>query len=298
LKLVKELEGSFAAMVTPFTEEGRVDCEGLERNIEFYLRNGIHGLVALGSTGEVISLTEEERLRIAELVVRKTAGRVPVCIGATAETTAHVIEYGRHALDIGADAVMVLPPYYMKPLQEEMICHFEEIAGAVDIPLMIYNNPGASGVDLALESVLKLADRENIRYIKESTGDIRRLRDITRLAGNKIITFCGCDDLALESFFVGARGWVSVVANFMPAEAAGLYEAARDGDYARARELYEQLLPFCTELETCGKLVQLAKYCLKRRGGCGGYSRKPRLPLDAQYRRKIDKMLEKAGLLA
>jgi len=294
---MKQLEGSFAVMATPFTEDEKVDYQGLEKNIEFYLQNGIHGLIALGSTGEVISLTEEERLKIAEFVVEKTAGRVPVCIGTTDESTTKAIEYSQHARNAGADAVMILMPYYMKPLQEEMIYHFETIAEKVDIPIMVYNNPGTSGVDLTLESVLKLVDRENIQYIKESTGEVRRLRDINRLAEGKITTFCGCDDLALESFFMGARGWVSVVANFMPEEAAGLYEAAVKKDYERARELYEKLLPFCIELETCGKLVQLTKYCLDQRGACGGYCRKPRLPLSEEYQQKIDRMLKGAGLI-
>ena len=295
---MKELKGTFVVMVTPFTEKEQVDFEGFERNIDFYLENGIHGLLPLGSTGEFASLTEAERFKVVEFVVKKTAGRVPVCVGTATETTAQAIEYSKHALKSGADAVMILQPYYMKPSQEEMIYHFEQIAENVDIPIMLYNNPWTSGVDLELESVLKLAEKENIRYVKESTGDIRRLRDIKNQATEKITTICGWDDLALESFFHGAMGWVSVVANFLPREAAELFEAAVvHNDYQKARKIYNKILPLCIELETCGKLVQLAKYCLSRRKSFGGNVRAPRLPLEKEYCKKIDQMLEELGVL-
>ena len=188
---IKELKGTFVVMVTPFDENQNINFKAMEENIEWYIEKGAYGLIPLGSTGEMAGLTEKERYEIAEFVVKVTKSRVPICIGTTSETTAKTIEYTQHAEKIGADAVLILPPYYYNPLQEEIIYHYETIADAVHIPIMIYNNPGTSGVDIQLETVLKLAEKENVKYIKESTGDIIRLREIERLGHGNIITFCG-----------------------------------------------------------------------------------------------------------
>ena len=294
-KEIKELKGTFVVMVTPFDENQNVNFKAMEENIEWYIEKGAYGLIPLGSTGEMASLTEKERYKIAEFVVKVTKNRVPICIGTTAETTAKTLEYTQHAEKIGADAVLILPPYYYNPIQEEIIYHYETISDAVSIPIMIYNNPGASGVDIQLETVLKLAEKENIKYIKESTGDIIRLREIERLSHGNIITFCGSEELVFESFFLGAQGWVSVISNALPELSSAIYqEAVINKNYKRAREIYNVILPLCIELEESGKLVQVVKYCMDRRGANGGNFRSPRLPLSKEYCKKIDRLLEKA----
>jgi len=291
----KELKGTFVVMVTPFDENQNINFKAMTENIEWYIEKGAHGLIPLGSTGEMASLTEKERYKIAEFVVKVTKNRVPVCIGTTAETTAKTIEYTRHAKKIGADAVLILPPYYFNPLQEEIIYHYETISDAVNIPIMIYNNPGASGVDIQLETVLKLAEKKNIKYIKESTGDIIRLREIERLNHGSIITFCGSEELVFESFFLGAQGWVSVISNALPELSSAIYqETVINKNYKKAQEIYHVILPLCIELEESGKLVQIVKHCMDRRGVNGGNFRSPRLPLSKEYRKKIDRLLEKA----
>ncbi len=292
---MKELRGTFVVMVTPFNENEGVDFDRLEKNLEWYLENGVHGVLPLGSTGEIASLSEKERLKIAEFVVKKVAGRVSVCVGATAETTKKTIEYTKHAQNIGADGVLILPPYYFNPLQEEIIYHFNNIADSVDIAVMIYNNPGTCGVDVELDTVLKLAEKGNIQYIKESTGDIKRLREIERLSQGKIITFCGSEELVLESFFLGAQGWVSVIGNILPKKSAKIFEAAViKKDYKAARKIYNSILPLCIELESSGQLVQVVKYCMNKVGAYGGTFRAPRIPLSEEHCKKIDRMLEKA----
>ena len=292
---MKELEGTFVVMVTPFDENQNINFKAMEENIEWYIEKGAHGLIPLGSTGEMASLTEKERYKIAEFVVKVTKNKVPVCIGTTAETTAKTLEYTQHAEKIGADAVLILPPYYFNPLQEEIIYHYETISDAVSIPIMIYNNPGTSGVDIQLETVLKLAEKENIKYIKESTGDIIRLREIERLNHGNIITFCGSEELVFESFFLGAQGWVSVISNALPELSSAIYEeTVINKNYKRAQEIYNVILPLCIELEESGKLVQIIKYCMDRRGANGGNFRSPRLPLRKEYCKKIDRLLEKA----
>jgi len=294
-KEIKELKGTFVVMVTPFDKSQNINFKAMEENIEWYIEKGAHGLIPLGSTGEMASLTEKERYKIAEFVVKVTKNRVPVCIGTTSETTAKTLEYTQHAEKIGADAVLILPPYYFNPLQEEIIYHYETISDAVSIPIMIYNNPGASGVDIQLETVLKLAEKENIKYIKESTGDIIRLREIERLSHGNIITFCGSEELVFESFFLGAQGWVSVIGNVLPELSSAIYEeTVINKNYKKAQEIYNVILPLCNELEESGKLVQVVKYCMDRRGANGGNFRSPRLPLSKEYCKKIDRLLEKA----
>ena len=291
---MKKLEGAFAVLPTPFTEDKEINFEGLEKNIEWNIENGIHGILPLGSTGEFTTMSEEEKKELAKFVVAKVNGRVPVCIGTSSDSTKIAIKNAKHAEKIGADGVLILPPYYFNPLQEEIIEHFKMINNAVNIPIMLYNNPGVSGVDIQLDTVLALAEEDNIQYIKESTGDITRLREIERNQEDKITTFCGCDELALESFFFGARGWVSVVSNAFPKLSSELFEsAANEKDYEKAKKIYNKLLPFCIELESSGKLVQVVKYIMDKRGACGGYSRSPKLPLTGEHKAKIDNMLEK-----
>ncbi len=295
IKKTTALKGIFVVIVTPFDENEEIDFNNLEKNIEWYIEKGVHGLIPLGSTGEFASLTEKERYDIAEFVVRIVNNRIPVCIGTTAETTAKTLEYTQHAEKIGADGVLILPPYYYNPSQEEIIYHYETIADNVNIPIMIYNNPGTSGVDIKLETVLKLAEKENIKYIKESTGDIIRLREIERLSQGKIITFCGSEELVLESFFLGAQGWVSVIGNALPELSVAIYEeAVLNKNYKRAQEIYHVILPLCIELEESGKLVQIVKHSMDRRGIKGGNFRSPRLPLSKEYTEKIDRLLAEA----
>ncbi len=293
---MKKLRGTFVVMATPFDENEEVDFNAMEKNIEWYLKNEVHGIIPLGSTGEFSTLSEEERLKIAEFVVEKVNGRIPVCVSTSANSTFKTIEYTKHAQSIGADGVLIISPYYFNPLQDEILYHFETIADNVDIPIMLYNNPGTSGVDMELETVLKLAKKDNIEYIKESTGDIIRLREIERLKDDNITTFCGSEELVVESFFLGAQGWVSVIANAFPRKASAIFEAAvLENDYKKASEIYYQILPICNELEQSGKLVQVLKYCMDKRGANGGNYRSPKQGLDKKYLKKLDKLIEKAS---
>ncbi len=285
------LQGTFVVIVTPFNDDDGVDFDGLSRNLEWYLENGVHGIIALGSTGEFASLTEGERQAVGQHVMRHVGQRVPVVLGTAAETTRKSIEYTQFAADIGASGVLIIPPWYFNPSQDEMIHHFQTIADNTTTPIMIYNNPGTSGVDLSLESVSTLAKHQFIQYIKESTGDIRRIRDIKRACGDSVVTFCGADDLALESFQVGAEGWVSVIANIFPKLASQLFEAAVvEKDVVTAASIYNRLLPMCEELEYSGKLVQVAKYFLARQGFCRDTVREPRLGLDQDHCRRLDRI--------
>jgi 4-hydroxy-tetrahydrodipicolinate synthase len=286
-------------MITPLKNDGSVDYEGFKRNIDWQIGQGIHGLIALGSTGEFAALEDDEKKCIAEFAMKTVGGRVPVIIGTTAETTEKTIQYSQHARDIGAAGVMVLPSYYCKPDQEEMFTHFARVADAVDMPVMIYNNPWSSGVDMQADTVARLARHNpNLAYIKESTADMRRIRDIIVECGDDITAFCGWEDLAFESFVVGAKGWVCVIGNIAPAHSVKLFDLVTSKkDYGAAWELYKTMLPMLRYLEYSGKLQQTLKYSLDRMGLAGGPVKSPRLPLGDESKKQVDVMLKAMGLI-
>ena len=292
---MKKIEGVFPVLVTPMKEDGSIDLDGLRMNIDHFINEGVSGIVVNGSTGEFVSLTREERLQVAETAVEQVAGRIPLIVGTAAETTADAIFYTQHAEKAGADAALLINSYYAHPKDEEIYEHFKSVANSVKFPIMIYNNPFTSGVNIGTETILRVAkDVENITHIKESSGDITKLRDITRRGKGYIKTFCGSDDLALESFLVGATGWISVAGNIVPRLAPELYNAAKNKDLERAWEIYDQILPLCNFLEGSGKYVQIAKRAMDLLGLAGGPPRKPRLPLTAEEDAKLKEIL--AGL--
>ena len=293
------LSGVMTVMITPLKSDGTVDYEGFQKNIDWQIAQGIHGLIALGSTGEFAALEDDDKKGIAEFVMKAVGGRVPVIIGTTAETTEKTIQYSRHAKAIGASGVMVLPSYYCKPNQEEMFTHFARVADAVDIPVVIYNNPWSAGVDMQAATVARLARHNpNLAYIKESTADMRRIRDIIVECGDSITAFCGWEDLAFESFVVGAKGWVCVIGNIAPAHSVKLFDlVVNKKDYAAAWDLYRTMLPMLRYLEYSGKLQQTLKYSLDRMGLAGGPVKSPRLPPSAEDKKQIDGMLKAMGLI-
>jgi 4-hydroxy-tetrahydrodipicolinate synthase len=286
------LKGVYVVMVTPFTREGDVDYPGIGRNVEWWVSQGIHGLIPLGSTGEFASLSDSQKSRIIAKVSETVNGRIPVVIGATAETTEKAISNAREAEEAGAAGVLVLPPYYYTPSQEEIVVHYRRVAEALRIPLMIYNNPASSKVDIQPETVAKLSGIENIRYIKESSGDIKRITAIRTLTEDRMTVFCGWEDMAWESFLVGARGWVCVIGNVAPTAAIRLYDlVVEKKDPARGLDLYRKMLPLLRLLEYGGKTAKILKHGLDSMGLAGGFSSSPKLPLEEADRRIVGRLL-------
>src|SRR5699024_2859786 len=245
-----------------------------------------------GSTGEFVSLTKEERYKVAEVAVEQVNGRIPVVVGTAAETTQDAIEYTKQAEAVGADAALIINSYYAHPKDEEIYEHFKAVANAVTFPIMLYNNPFTSGINIGTETILDVArEVENITHIKESSGDISKVRDITRQGKGFLKTFCGADDLALESFLVGATGWISVAANIAPRLATDLYNSVKENKIDKAWELYDKILPLCNLLEGEGKPVQIVKRAMELQGLAGGPSRKPRLPLTEAEEAKLQGIL-------
>jgi 4-hydroxy-tetrahydrodipicolinate synthase len=287
-----ELRGVFVVLVTPFTTGGEVDHPGMRRNIEWLIGQGVHGLIPLGSTGEFASLGDAEKEAIMDTVAEAVRGRVPVVTGVAAETTEQAAANARAAEKAGASGVLLLPPWYYTPSQDELVVHFRTVAESVGIPLMIYNNPSSSKVDIAPETVARMAATPNIRYVKESTGDIRRITAIRDLTGDRVTVFCGWEDMAYESFLAGAGGWVCVIGNVAPRAAVDLFDLVVERrDLAAGWRLYRKMLPLLRFLEYAGKTHKALKHALDAMGLAGGGSSSPKLPLDDGDRKTIDALI-------
>lgn len=288
---MKNLKGVYVVMATPFKANGEIDYEGAKKNINWYIEEGVHGLLPLGATGEYASFDFNERKEFAEFVMNEVAGRVPVVIGTITPTAEKTIELTNHAESIGASGAMILTPPGSHASQSEIYNYFKTISENVSIPIMIYNNPGSAGVDIQFDTLKEIAKLPNMDYIKESTGDIKRLTLINDLMEGEITTFCGWEDMAYESFVMGAKGWVSVLGNIAPKQCVELFELVENNEYEKAWKLYRNLLPMLRYFETSGKLWQTVKYVLDKKGYAGGVCRSPRLPLSQKDISDIENVL-------
>lgn len=288
-----DIKGIIPVVITPFDESGAVDEQALRAHIRHLLAEGVHGVIPTGSTGEFAALTEDEHKRVIDLTVSEVAGRVPVIAGTASVSTAQTIKMSQYAKDAGADAVMVVAPYYCHPDSEEIYGHFKALTEAVDITIVLYNNPGTSGVDMEPELVARIAEFPNVGYIKESTGDMTRLMEISRLCGDNLKVLCGCDTLSMEMFLLGAVGWVTPPANLIPSLCVELYNrAAVDRDVEAAKSLYMKLLPLFSLFEGTGKYIQLTKAGLNALGHPVGKPRLPLLPCSESQVLELKRILE------
>jgi 4-hydroxy-tetrahydrodipicolinate synthase len=286
--------GTYTVMITPNDADGRLDLAALAAFVEWQIREGIHGLIPLGSTGEFLSLGEEERVAVAETVIRTAAGRVPVLVGTGAEDTREAVRLSRQAEQLGADGVMVIPPFYSTPTDDEIVHHYDAIAGAIGLPVMVYNNPATSNVDLKPALVARLAAIDNCRYIKESTLEVTRIRDILRLCGDRMTVFGGI--LGFESFVEGAQGWVAVASNVAPGPLSRLFSLVADED--RVREAHALYLEWLPVIEAVGghRYVAATKALLTHMGLPVGPPRPPRLPLPAGDDAAVKALVARLGL--
>ena len=293
---MKKLRGTYTVILTPFTEDGSEINEAMLRwLVDFQISEGIHGIITLASNGEFLSLSDEERHQTAQIVIDQSAGRVPVVVGTAAESTPDVIRYTKDAESLGADAAMVLTPYYCWIDEEEIFEHYRRIADAVSLPIMLYNHPASTVLDMKPPLIARLAEIDNISYIKESTTDTRRVYQINDLCGDKITVFAGY--LGYESFMVGAEGWVSVCANIMPAKSAQMFNLAVDkNDKNAAWDVFKELVPIIDFLGD-HLYVHGMKAAFKMMGRNMGNPRPPRLPLPKTKEDELRTVLKDSGLL-
>ena len=290
----KTFRGVFTVMITPTDTAGNVNPDALARFTDWQIKEGIHGLIPLGSTGEFLSLSEEDRDAVTRTVIEAAAGRVPVLIGTGAEDTREAVRLSAKAEKAGADGVMVIPPFYSTPTDEELIAHYSAIAAAVSIPIMVYNNPATSNVDLTPELLAGIAEIDGCDYVKESTLEVTRVRDILLKAGDSMTVFGGI--LGFESFTLGAKGWVAVASNIAPGVMARIFTLAADEKkYDEARALYLEWLPI---IQAVGGQAYVAgsKALLGYMGLQTGNPLPPRLPLPPERNAEMKLLVKRYGL--
>jgi dihydrodipicolinate synthase/N-acetylneuraminate lyase len=286
--------GIIPALTTPFDASGAIDLDALERNAGALLAAGVHGFVATGTMGEAGSLSTSERRTVVERTVGASGGRIPVIAGVSSGTPAASVAYAADAAEAGADAIMLLPPLGYRGDEREIIAFYRTVAEASGLPLMVYNNPEASGTDMSPALIARIAGEvEQVAAVKECSGDARRIAALLDAAPD-IEVLVGGDDWALEGFCAGATGWVTGVGVCAPAECVELYEACRAQDLERARSLYSRMLPLA-RLDMTPKLVQFFKGAQDARGFAGGSVRPPRLALDAADQAVLDAALAALG---
>lgn len=289
-------KGSLPALVTPFTPDGDLDLAALEKLVEWQIAQGSHGLVPVGTTGESPTLTHDEHRKVVEEVVRIAAGRVPVIAGAGSNATHEGIGLVQHAQEAGAQAALVVTPYYNKPTQAGLIAHFTALHEASDLPIIIYNIPGRSVVDMTPETMGELAKLPRIVGVKDATGKLERVSQQRITCGTDFIQLSGEDATALGFNAHGGVGCISVTANVAPKLCAEFQQATLAGDYARALEYQDRLMPLHVAI-FLEPGVAGAKYALSRLGLCSDRVRLPLVGLTDATKAQIDAAMEHAGLI-
>ncbi len=288
-----EFTGVHTPILTPFDDDGGIDYDTLEKLIGFQIDNGVTGILPGGSTGEFYALSPDERHALNRFVLECTGDRAFLMAGTNATTTADVIAYSRDAQDMGYSAIMLAPPYYSLPEQDDLLQHFLAVLDAIDIPLVLYNFPGRAGVEIGYDVLDGLADHPQVAAIKESSGDITRLHGILDRYQGRIQLICGADDQAYEYFAWGVKSWICGAANPAPSENVAVLNAAVSGDLTGAKAAMETLMPLLVSLEG-GKYIQKAKYGMELAGLSCGRTRPPLMELSdtekAEFKAIFDRM--------
>lgn len=284
------IHGIIAYPVTPFAPDG-IDTARLAALVEKLVSSGVHGIAPLGSTGELAYLEEPEFDTVVDTTIATVAGRVPVVVGVSDVTTAKTIRRATYAQRAGADAVMILPVSYWKLTEREIVQHYRSISDAISIPIMAYNNPATSGVDMRPELLVDMFETiDNVTMVKESTGDLSRMQRIDELSGGRLPFYNGSNPLVLDALRAGASGWCTAAPNLRPQPCIDLYEAIRSGDLEKAQALYDDVKPLL-EFIVAGGLATTVKDGLDLLDFPVGDPRPPLLPLDDQGRAELKGLL-------
>lgn len=292
--MANKLKGSIVALVTPF-KKGKVDFDAFQQLVEWHIASGTHGLVPCGTTGETPTLTEKEHMAVVKACVEAADGRVPVIAGAGSNATATAIELGRFSEKSGADAILVVTPYYNKPTQEGMYQHFKAVNDAVGLPIILYNVPSRTGVEISVETVVRLANLKNIAGIKDASVDLGRPLQMRVELGDDFILLSGEDATVASYLAQGGHGCISVTANVAPKLCAELHNAWQKKDWKTFERVRDALLPLHKNL-FIEPNPGPAKYCLSRLGKIGEDQRLPLIPVSKQAREKLDEAMEFAGI--
>ncbi|MDP2562500.1 dihydrodipicolinate synthase family protein [Psychrobium sp. 1_MG-2023] len=285
--------GVFPAISTQFNNDGSINYESNARMLEQLINDGIDGIIALGTIGENLSLTPQEKRDFIKHTVDTVKGRIIVLSGCAENTAQAAAQYAKDIQDSGVDGLMLLPAMVYRGCAKETLTHYQTVARATKLPIMIYNNPVTYGVDIDIEMTAVLAKESNIVAIKESTTDTRRLTELQSRFGDRFTLLCGVDDIALESILLGATGWISGLTNVFPQESVALMKLARSGRLKEARELYRWFMPLL-RLDTIPKLVQAIKLAEQIVGRGSENVRAPRLILEGEERTYVENTIKHA----
>lgn len=292
----QNIQGSIVALVTPMFEDGSVDWKNLEKLVEWHVEQGTNAIVAVGTTGEPSTLSMSEHTQVIKEVIRVVNKRIPVIAGTGANSTHEAIELTKEAHMLGADAALLVTPYYNKPTQEGLYQHFKAIAETVDLPIIVYNVPGRTGVDMQNETVLRLADISNIIAVKDATGDTARGKALIDALKGRMSVFSGDDATAAELISLGANGNISVTANVAPKLMSELCAAALQGQQDIAQQINNKIANL-NNILFCESNPIPVKWALHEMGQIGTGIRLPLTPLAEQYRAPLREALKDVGII-
>ncbi|WP_286262737.1 dihydrodipicolinate synthase family protein [Thalassotalea atypica] len=286
-------QGVYPAVTTQFNDDLSINFETTKVMVDTLIKEGVDGIIALGTVGENASHTREEKIAILKAVQEVVAGRVPVLSGVAETSTQFAVEFSQECEKIGIDGLMVLPGMIYKSCEAEAIHHYQQVARNCSLPIMVYNNPVTYGVDVGIEGMKVLAEEPNIVSIKEATEDTRRISELYSAFGDRFIVFGGVDDIALESLMLGCTGWISGLTNVFPQESVAIWKLAQQGRYTDALEIWRWFLPLL-RLDTVPKLVQCIKLCEQLAGRGSELTRAPRMPLTGEERANVERIYNEA----
>ena len=287
-------EGMASAIITPLNEKG-IDYELFAKLIEWQIAEGIDGLVVCGTTGEGATLTDEEHKSAIEFMVKQVNGRVPVIAGTGSNDTAYAVELTKHAGQMGVDGVLTVTPYYNKATQKGLIKSFTQIADASSVPVILYNVPSRTGVNIAPKTVLELSKHPNINAIKEASGDISQIAEIAHLCGDNINIYSGNDDQVVPILSLGGKGCISVLSNLLPKETSEMCRLFREGDVKAAARLQLKYIPLINALFSEVNPIPV-KAAMAKMGFCEDYLRLPLTPMEDATRENLYLQMKNAGI--
>lgn len=290
------IQGSIVAIVTPMLKDGGVDWKGLEKLVEWHIEQGTNSIVAVGTTGEASTLSMEEHTQVIKEIIRVANKRIPIIAGTGANSTREAIELTKAAKDLGADAALLVTPYYNKPTQEGLFQHYKAVAEAVELPLILYNVPGRTGVDLSNDTAVRLAEIPNIVGIKDATGDVPRGKALIDALNGKMAVYSGDDETAWELMLLGADGNISVTANIAPKAMSEVCAVAIAKDESQAKTLNNKIANLHNIL-FCESNPIPVKWALHEMGLIDTGIRLPLTPLAEQYREPLRNALKDAGII-
>lgn len=290
------LEGIYASLVTPFDSNGELDENGLMSNVDFVIKDGVHGILALGGTGEAVCLSDKEQKKVMDIVVERAHGKVPVVIGTIGIATSKVVDLTKKAEESGADAVMIVPPYFVYSTYQNVFRHFKTIAENTDLPIVIFHTPKRSGIRLDLEIIMKILEIDNIIGIKDSSGDLVLLQEIIRQTKGETSILSGLDSLVFPALAIGAKGAIITGASLFPSKWVELFQKFKQGSIKEARDIQFELMPLIKILHIEPNPTPI-KTALNLIGKPAGPVRPPLLPMKKENEQKLRTILKDFGLL-